>query len=147
MPKREYTRAYATVRFMGQSLDPLSVTMALRLPPDHMHRNGEPRLVRTKRGKVEERSPYRGGQWSMSSESWVQSPRLEVHLEWLLKQLEPKAEAVAQLISQGVEVDFFCYSLGTTPSLPSVPRSIRSRIERLGVKLDIDHYCVTASEG
>ena len=147
MAKRVYTRAYASVRFLGQNLDPLIVTLALQLPPDLMHRNGEPRLVRTKRGKVEVRSPHRGGLWSMSSEKWVQSPRLAIHLEWLLEQLEPKSEAVAQLLSQYVEADFFCYSLGTTPALPSVPRSIRSRIERLGVKLDIDHYCVPADEG
>ena len=146
MPKRVYTRAYASVRFWRSNLDPLEVTLALRLPPDHTHRDGEPRLVRTKRGKVEERSPHRGGMWSMSSEKWVQSPRLAIHLEWLLKQLEPKAAAVAQLLSQEVEADFFCYSLGTTPALPSVPRSLRSRIERLGMKLEIDHYCVTTDE-
>jgi hypothetical protein len=131
---------------MGESLDPLSVTLALRLPPDHMHRDGEPRLVRTKSGKVEERSPHRGGLWSMSSEKWVQSSRLAVHLEWLLDQLEPKAEGVTQLLSQGIDADFFCFSQGTMPTLPPVPRSLRSRIEGLGVKLDIDHYCVSADE-
>lgn len=146
MPKRVYFKAYASVRFMGNDLDPLDVTRALRLPPDHTHRDGEPRFVRTKSGKVEERSPYHGGLWSMSSEHRVQSPRLEVHLAWLLDQLEPKSEIIVQILTKGIEVDFFCYSLGTTKTLPSLSRDLKARIERLGVKLNIDHYCVTTDE-
>ena len=88
MRKRVYDRAYASVRFIGVKLDPLQVTLALRLPADHTHRDGEPRLLRVKSARVVEYAPYRGGMWSMSSENWVQSPQLSVHLEWLLCELE-----------------------------------------------------------
>src|SRR5262245_28436933 len=101
MGKRVYRRAYASVRFVGQSLDPLAVTLALRLPADHVHRDGEPRLIRAGKGVVEERTPYRGGMWSMSSEQWVDSPRLAVHLERMLNQLEVKGEAIDALRQQG----------------------------------------------
>ena len=90
MPKRVYDRAYASVRFMGERLDPLAVTLALRLPADHMHRDGEPHLQRTKTGRVTEYASFHGGMWSMSSRKWVQSPRLAVHLDWLLRELEPE---------------------------------------------------------
>lgn len=140
MPKRVYDRAYASVRFWAEKLDPLKVTLALRLPPDHTHRDGEPRLQRVKSGKVEEYGPYRGGLWLMSSEKWVQSPRLAVHLEWLLSELEPMAGVVQSLLADGIEADFFCYSTGSTETAPSLPRSIRDRAAVLGIKIVIDHY-------
>lgn len=140
LPKRVYSRAYASVRFYADTLDPLTVTLALRLPPDQTHRDGEPRLHRVKSGRIEEHSPYRGGMWSMSSEKWVQSPRLAIHLDWLLNQLEPKADAVHTLLAEGVQADFFCFSSGSTAAPPSLPRTIRNRAAALGIKIDIDHY-------
>lgn len=140
LPKRVYDRAYASVRFCGDSLDPLTVTLALRLPADHVHRHGEPRLTRTRKGIVKEYDPYRGGMWWMSSERWVSSPRLAVHLEWLLEQLEPRADAVAALRRDGVEANFFCFSSGSTSQPPSLPRLIRNRAAALGIAIVIDHY-------
>jgi hypothetical protein len=54
MPKRVYDRAYASVRFWADKLDPLKVTLALRLPPDHTHPDGEPRLRRLQRYSMRE---------------------------------------------------------------------------------------------
>ncbi|MBC8106232.1 MAG: DUF4279 domain-containing protein [Anaerolineae bacterium] len=141
MGKRVYTDAHAAVRFFAPTLDPLDVTLALRLPADHTHRCGEPRLVRRGRtGEVHEYAPYPAGSWSMSSKQWVNSPRLHVHLAWLLDQLEPKADAVAKLIQDGANVDFFCYSSGYTRLHPAIPRAIRERARRLGIVIEIDHY-------
>lgn len=140
MPKRVYSRAFASARFKGPSLDPLIVTKALRIPPDHQHRDGEPRLTRTRNGNIQQYADYRGGLWSMSSEQWVESPRLEIHLDWLLLQLEPLADTIQKLITNGTSVDFFCYSLGSSEDPPSLPRSIRERAESLGIAIEIDHY-------
>jgi hypothetical protein len=140
VPKRVYERAYASVRFWADKLDPLTVTLALRLPPDHTHRDGEPRLRRVRSGQVKEYAPYRGGQWSMSSDQRVQSPRLAVHIDWLLRELEPKADAIQSLLSDGVEADFFCFSSGSTATPPPLPRAIRDRAAALGVEIVIDHY-------
>src|SRR5262245_42055319 len=132
MSKRIYTRAYASVRFYSPSLDPLDVTLALRLPATFVCRRGEPRLGRNGRtGKVREYAPYSAGMWSMSSEKWVNSPRLQVHLAWLLDQLEPKATAIGKLFAAGVEADFFCFSSGYTKLPPALPRAVRGRAERL----------------
>jgi hypothetical protein len=132
--------AYASVRLASADLDPLQVTLRLRLPPDHTHRRGEPRLRRTHGGQVREYSPYPHGMWSMSSQPWVHSPRLAVHVEWLLRELEPKAAEVRALIASGVEGDIFCYSRGHSLKPPSIPRRLRERAAALGLEIGIDHY-------
>jgi hypothetical protein len=38
LSKRVYSEAYASVRFAAEELDPLDVTLKLRLPADHAHR-------------------------------------------------------------------------------------------------------------
>lgn len=140
MPKRIYTRAYASARFWADDLDPLMITQALLLPPDTQHRRGEPRLFRTKTGKIEQRSPCRAGLWTMSSERWVDSPRLHIHLLWLLEQLEPRRTAIDEILANGVTADFFCYSCGLTPEPPSIPRTVRDRADALRFTIQIDHY-------
>jgi hypothetical protein len=77
----------------------------------------------------------------MCFKEWVNSPRLAIHLEWLLNQLEPKRDAIATLLDSGGSIaDFFCFSSGTTRIPPSVPRTIRDRAKRLGIEIVIDHY-------
>ena len=125
---------------MGTNLDPLIITQALQLPPDHQHRHGEPRLSRSAKGRVIRYSDYDAGLWSMSSEAWVESPRLETHLDWLLSQLEPRETAIRDLLSSGVDADFVCYSAGSPNEPPSLPRSIRDRADALRIRIDIDHY-------
>lgn len=76
----------------------------------------------------------------MSSERWVDSPRLHIHLIWLLEQLEPCQAAIREILAGGVEADFFCYSCGRTPTPPAIPGVVRDRAEALGFKIEIDHY-------
>lgn len=118
----------------------MQVTAALRLPPDLQFRRGEQHFVRTRSGKVEERTAHPFGLWSMSSEPWIDSPRLQVHLVWLLDQLEPKSEAIQKLIESGAKIDFFCFSVGSTKLPPSLPLAIRNRAQQLGISIVIDHY-------
>ncbi len=141
LPKRVYSEAYASVRFAAEDLDPLRVTLRLRLPADHMHRRGEPRLSRSGRtGRVREYAPYSRGMWSMSSRGWVDSPRLTTHVDWLLKELGPKSAEVRALVDSGVSADIFCYSRGRTAQPPAIPRDLRQRAAALGLSIEIDHY-------
>ena len=144
MPQRIYREAHASVRFFGDDLDPLDVTLALGIPPDHQHRRGEPRLSRARDGTVRRASDYSAGMWSMSSREWVDSPRLEVHLDWLLGQLEPLRAQVETLLAADTKADFFCYSAGKTDQPPSVPTSVRERADSLGIDIKIDHYNIDA---
>ncbi len=140
------TKAYAAIRFMGDALDPTDVTRRLGLPPDMQHRRHEPHVARNARtGRVRMYTPWTSGLWSMSSERWVKSDKLEVHLKWLLADLEPHAHAIAELMAQGTAADFFCYSLGTSRNPPSISRATRARAAALGVKIAVDHYCVRPS--
>ena len=140
MARRVYSRAFASVRFMSPKLAPLTITNLLGLPADHQHRFGERRLVRTATGRINEYAPYSSGQWSMSSESWVQSTKLETHLIWLLVQLEPHAEAIHAIDIPDLKTDFFCYSAGATPAKPAISESVTRRARALGISIDIDHY-------
>jgi hypothetical protein len=136
-----YTRAHASVRFMGDSLDPLDVTLALRLPYDHAHRAGEPRILRRRSDlSVREYTPFRSGMWSMSSESRLRSANLDDHVRWLLDELEARAPAVGRLLEAGAVGDIFCFSSGAPASPPALPKVTLDRVEALGLTLDIDHY-------
>jgi len=136
-----YTHAHASIRFMGDSLDPLDVTRLIRLPYDHAHRDGEPRVGRRRTDlSVHEYAPYRGGMWSMSSQSWVRSSDLDVHVCWLLEQLEPRAEQVQQLLGNGVVGDIFCFSSGGPAHPPTLPDRTVERAVALGLTIDIDYY-------
>lgn len=76
----------------------------------------------------------------MSSERWVNSPRLHIHLLWLLDQLEPHRTAISKILADRVMADFFCYSCGSTSAPPGIPRAVRDRANALGFKIEIDHY-------
>ena len=76
----------------------------------------------------------------MSSERWVDSPRLHIHLLWLLDQLEPHWTAISKILAVGVMADFFCYSCGSTSTPPAIPQAVRDRSDALGFKIEIDHY-------
>ena len=76
----------------------------------------------------------------MSSESWVESPRLETHLDWLLSQLELRVDDIRDLLSSGINADFFCFLSGSSESPPSLPKAIHDRADALGIRIEIDHY-------
>ncbi|MEM7559288.1 MAG: DUF4279 domain-containing protein [Planctomycetota bacterium] len=141
MPKPVYSVAWASVRFMAPNLDPLVVTKATRLPADTQHRRGEPHIRRSRKsGNVREYSPFHAGLWVMTSESWVESLSLETHIIWLLDQLEPKAQSIHAIRVNDLEIDFFCCSIGNTPSPPPISRETTGRAEALGIRIEIDHY-------
>ena len=134
-------RAFASIRFMGEHLDPLEVTKALLLPSDHSHRRGEPNIVRRRTdGIVRHYAPRRFGMWSMSSEAWVESDKINDHICWLLEQLEEREEAVRSVLSPELKADIFCFSNnpGSEPAL--LPETTIDRATRLGIKIEIDHY-------
>ena len=140
MAKRVYSHAYASIRFMGPTLDPLDVTKSLLLPPDHQHRDGEPRLKRSRNRNLQQYVIYRGGMWSMSSKEWVESPVLETHVGWLLGEIEPLKDKVRELLEDGIDVDIFCYSMGASEIPPSLSKLTRERAESIGITIEIDHY-------
>jgi hypothetical protein len=130
--------AHASVRIAGESLDPLDVTRALRLPPDHVHRSGEPRIQRRRDGSLRELTPYRQGMWSMGSERWVDAPELDVHIRWLLDQLEPRRVELQRLLTGGAGGAIFCYSSDPGDETTPIPGSTLGRCVALSLPVQID---------
>lgn len=147
MSRRVYTKAHASARIWGGSVDPLEVSRALRIPPDYTHRAGEPRLRRDGKGTIVEGPDWPHGMWSFSSEKWVQSPQLHRHLVWMLDQLECKAEQIAALLTAGAKADLYCYTCGATPNPPQLPQRLHARAAALGMSIGIDHYDDGDEEG
>jgi len=78
--------------------------------------------------------------WSVSSRDWVDSPRLHVHIDWLLDQLEERRAAVEGVMAGSADGDLFCFSEGSSSAPPSIPGATRQRAESLGMEIVIDHY-------
>jgi hypothetical protein len=76
----------------------------------------------------------------MSSRSWVDSPRLDVHVRWLLDQLEERWDAVDKLLVGDVHADIFCYLEGSCSETPALPKETRERADAMDIKIEIDHY-------
>lgn len=130
--------AHASVRIASESLDPLEVTKALRLPPDHAHRSGEPRIQRRRDGSLRELAPYRQGLWSMCSQRWVQAPELDVHIRWLLDQLEPRRVELQRLLAGGAGAGIFCYSTDPGDEATPLPGSTLGRCVALSLPVEIE---------
>ena len=64
-------QAYASLRLVGEDLDPSVVTRLLQLPPDTTIRRGDLRVTRTQKGKVLVEGAALEGVWGMSSQGWV----------------------------------------------------------------------------
>ena len=138
---RAYSKAYCGLRIFGDDLDPLSVTKKLKIPPDFESRKGEPRLKRSAKGKILEYSPYTTNMWSFSSESWVISPNLTTHLEWLLKELNSKKEVLLEYKDNPkIRMEVFCFSTGYSKKPPTIPEKIKEQFGDLGIEIEIDHY-------
>ncbi|WP_083715271.1 DUF4279 domain-containing protein [Amycolatopsis keratiniphila] len=94
-------RTGATFRISGDhGGSATSVTRQLALEPSQAFEVGEP--VGRRPGTVR-----RVSLWLLSSDL-PPGGELADHLHWLLDRLEPKADAVWQLISEGYVADWFC---------------------------------------
>jgi hypothetical protein len=124
---------FARIRISGELLDPLDVAKALRLPADHSHRRGEPRLQRDRDGAVREYPAYTRGSWSMCSRPWVRSAELDVHLRWLLEQLEPRRAELQRLQAAGAEAELVCHVTELGEEATPLPAQTLGRCVALGL--------------
>ena len=137
-PHSEAAVAHAALRVSGTELDPLTITEALRLPPDRAHRRGEPRLSwSASRERVIDRgSHHHRGLWLLSTKGRVRSRHLATHVRWLLRMVAPKAD-VLRTIAARHDADIFCYL--RAPHAPSMPGELREEAVAMGLFIDIDH--------
>src|SRR5690349_13579475 len=95
------SRTWASFRIWGMERAPDEVSTCLNIIPSELHRIGDPH------GK---NKTWKHNSWHLTSEDQISSANLEVHISWLLDQLEPaRAELLALLAEPNVQADIFCY--------------------------------------
>jgi hypothetical protein len=76
-------RAFATLRFYGDRLDPERISDILKLPPTKAWRKGERYFAGPHAGYLVGRT----GTWFLATDTHVESPDLEQHLDFLTRLL------------------------------------------------------------
>ena len=133
--------AYATLRFMGDDLDPHIVTRTLGHEPTLSYRKGEI-YRRDRRGRE---LVGRSGLWLLSTKTGVSSCRLQDHINVLASVLAAKEDLPA-LVSEmvrnhGYEADASCFWYGPAGAAePEVPASFRDIIGRIGGEIWVDFH-------
>jgi phosphoribosylpyrophosphate synthetase len=127
---------HATLRIMGDALDPEEVTRLLAIAPTFARRKGD------KYGKSDRPVTSRTGVWALESEGFVATSELEQHLEFLIGTVGPAAATVLKTLrQQGFVVDILCYWMsGTGQGGPVLSPEILSGVAHLGATLNFDFY-------
>jgi hypothetical protein len=133
-------KAYASLRFTGDRLEPGRITDILGAPPKTAYRKGE--IYRRSRGH-EVRG--RTGLWLLSSNGAVDSADLNEHLTYLLAILFPAngEELVERLRTlmedNGLEADVSCFWYGEHGARPPVvSEEVRAAFARLPATIETD---------
>ena len=131
--------AYASLRVMGDRLEPEDVTAALAITPTLTYRKGQ--VFKRSRGH-EVRG--RTGLWLLSSETAVQSHKLRDHFTYLRQALEAQnGRLIDQLRAimqrDGLRADVTCFwygEHGATP--PEIPEETRAAFAKIGATIETD---------
>jgi hypothetical protein len=128
----------ATLRIMGDGLEPALITQQLGIEPSWGWRKGELRPVRIKNSNKTTRQ--RIGIWGLDTDKVVKSRDLRRHIDWILERVNGKAHIFELLKSQGYEMDVYCiwHSAGQGGPMLS-PQNIAG-LANLGLELDIELY-------
>lgn len=126
-------RTWATLRISGEHLDPSDITARLLIVPSRAFVKGD------RRGTD---GVWRHGYWGITSQDKVHSTDLQLHIAWLLEQLEPVQEELKALIAQeGIKADVFCFWEFSTHNAALVlgPETLRG-LGALNLELAVDTY-------
>jgi len=126
--------SFTSLVLRGKNLVPQEVVDAIGIKPSKSFKRGDIR-VGTKK--------WPHGYWELSSKGAVQSSDLQVHLEWLIEQLEPIKTQLTKIIHQeGIDASLSCFwIMPTTHESLSLSGSLLIQIASLDLKLDLDIYC------
>jgi len=113
-------KAYATLRFAGDKLEPREISDVLRVEPTRAYRKGERYLAGPRTGELTGRT----GIWFLSTENAVRGFDLDRHLSYLsnlIFESEPsRAAALRRLIAvRNLKAHISCFWHGPHPLHPS----------------------------
>jgi hypothetical protein len=126
----------ASLRIVGNDLEPDEISQQLGLRPDQSHRRGDSRV-----GKSGARyAPYSNGLWSFRSRA-KPTDDLETHLMSLCDELQPLADVLDDLRTRGLELDVFAGVFGLDGNaVLRIGAATLSRLGQLGLELALDVY-------
>jgi len=130
---------HATFRLIGDSLKPTEVEAALGIQGDFGVARDEIR-----RGGIVAKRTVRQptGVWYLTTEGKPGSTSVERHLIYLLEQVEPVSERLAQLVDRAsLTADLYCYWVSATgQGGPAVSAETLDRIARLSAELSFEFH-------
>jgi hypothetical protein len=125
-----------TFRFVGNSVNPNTITSWIGIEPTDAHQKGDIVVNHPNR-------KYPTGYWGLTSPLSSKLP-IEEHLNYLLDVLEPQTSGISRLRAAGLSPDFFCGFFTAKTSFGSSMRlesPILAKIAQLGIALEIHVYC------
>ena len=135
-------KAFATLRFAGDDLDPADISAILPIAPTRAHRKGEKFFAGPHAGPLRGRT----GIWFLSTDKRVPSDDFGDHLEFMRTLLYPKPgdnSRIAALCSvlkrAHSRARLTCFWRGDADEAePRIPAEFRSAIEKLGADIETD---------
>ncbi|MBI3462420.1 MAG: DUF4279 domain-containing protein [Planctomycetes bacterium] len=129
-------RTHATVRiYPPEVIDPREITRRLGIEPSSWQRKGD--------HSPEGKPPriYKTHGWFLTSKGIVGSKDSRRHLDWLLEQIGPKAEALRELHREGCRMDVSCFwESQSGQGGPTVSPRQMEQLARLNLDLWFDLY-------
>jgi hypothetical protein len=141
--KAARTKAFATLRFSGDQLDPDQISAILRVPPTKAWRKGERYFAGSHTGHLIGRT----GTWFLATDDFVTSPDLEWHLDFLANLLSrgpPDAGgALVQLqdamMRNNIKADVSCFWHGAAGEQPpAISAEMIDKLRALPAEIETD---------
>lgn len=140
---------HISFNLVDKSLDPDRVTALLKLTPAFACHKGEPfkRNELWRRQDVPPR-PSSQGWWELNSIPYVESNDLDLHLDWLIKTLQPAISALLQLSHESAEKDLRIlqvdimrpYRVGGVTLSSQTLQQLGNLVDRMDIRFWPDDY-------
>src|SRR3954452_4360275 len=135
-------KAFVTLRFAGDDLDPAEISAVLPIAPTRAHRKGETFFAGPHAGELHGRT----GIWFLSTDKHVPSDDLGDHLEFVRTLVYPKPSgsfriaALCDVLKHAhSRARITCFRRGDPGEAdPPIPAEFRSAIEPLGADIETD---------
>jgi hypothetical protein len=135
-------KAFVTLRFAGDDLDPGEISTILPVKPTRAHRKGEVFFPGPHAGKLRGRT----GIWFLATDNLVRSEDLGDHLQFVYQLLYPKpndAGRIAKLVDilrqAHAHAHITCFWHGDPgENAPQIPDRFKSAIEPVGADIETD---------
>jgi hypothetical protein len=139
-------RAFATLRFAGDDLDPPQISAILSFAPTRAHKKGEEFFAGPRAGKLRGRT----GMWFLATDKLVPSDDLADHLRFIEELLYPAPGNGSRIAALRAMFDrtparahITCFWRGDPGEpAPQIPASFKSALAPLSVDIETDFEAI-----